>query len=309
MLARTMNPCDVMVLCAGLGTRLRPLTLERAKPAVPLLNRPLVGYAMDRAVSIGATGVTINTHWLPESMEEAARGEAQRLGLGLRVSHEPEVLGTGGGLWQARARGLVARDRPLVVLNGDVLFPLDLARVVRTHVETGALATMVLQPMPPGATYTPLEFDAEGRIARIGRYGTSIGGAPHLFSGVHVLSPEALDLLPDGVSGVVETVYAPLLARGSRVQAVVDETRWLDLGDPPGYLDAHLTVLEGRSLVDAAAHVDQAATLTRTTVGASARIGAGAELVDCVVWDGAEVPAGSSLRRTIVTPRVQVVVS
>lgn len=297
--------CEAMILCAGLGTRLRPLTLELPKPAVPLLNRPLVGYAMSLVRALGLQRVTINTHWLPDGMREAALQEAAREGLELRVSHEPAVLGTGGGLRQARELGLVARDRPLVVLNGDVLFDVDLRRVVRTHLDSGARATMVLRPMPAGGSYSPVEADADGRIRRIGRYGEPGHGPGHLFTGVHVLSPEALDLLPEGEVGVIETVYAPLLERGERVQAAFETGRWLDLGDPPGYLDAHLRLL-GEALVASGAHVGEGARIERSCVGEGAFVGEGAEVIDSVVWAGARVEAGERVERTVVTPKVRV---
>ncbi len=313
---------EAMILCAGLGTRLRPLTFERAKPAVPLLNRPLVGYSLALLRAQGLTHATINTHWLPESMREIAEAEATRLGMDLRVSHEPQILGTGGGLRQARDLGLIARDATLLILNGDVLFDVDLDRVVQAHQETHALATMVLRPMPQGATYSPVEADESGRIWRIGRFGEPGHGAASLFSGIHVLSAEALDLLPAGESGVIETVYAPLLARGARVQAVFEPGLWLDLGDPTGYLDAHLTLLDGQSSLGALerhgilsrsvsgispqAHIAASARVTRSSIGAGAMIGDGAVVTDSVVWEGADIGAKEEIVRTVVTPKVRV---
>lgn len=318
-----MDAFDAIILCAGLGTRLRPLTDRTAKPAVPLLGRPLVGYPLALLKAAGFARVCLNTHWQPEAMRRAAESEAAPLGLTLDVSHEPRILGTGGALGQARERGLVRRDRPLVVLNGDVLFDVDLERVLRAHLESGAAATMVLRRMPAGASYSPVEADAQGRIHRIGRYGTPGPGPGHLFTGVHVLSAAALDRLPPGESGVVETVYAPLLAEGARVQAVFEQGLWLDLGDPRGYLEAHLALLAGTSPLGALerlgiltrpvrgvspdAVVAADAIVARSSIGSGAVVGAGAHVEDSVVWPGSRVEAGEELRRTIVTPDVRVV--
>jgi mannose-1-phosphate guanylyltransferase len=318
-------PCDAIVLCAGLGTRLRPLTLERPKPAVPLLNRPLAGWTFALVRALGLTRVAINTHWLPDEMRAHAEAEARRCGLELLVSHEPEILGTGGGLRQARDRLGIGRDRPLLVLNGDVLFDVDLARVLATHRDTGARATMVLREMPAGAAYSPVEADAAGAIRRIARHGTPGHGPASLFTGVHVLSPEALEFLPAGACGVVETVYAPLLAAGDRISAAFEPGLWLDLGDPAGYLDAHLTLLDGDaplgvleaegllprgpSGLDPASDVDRTALVERSAIGAGAVVGPGARVIDSVVWPGARVGAGEVVRRTIVTPRVRVPVA
>ena len=311
---------DVMILCAGLGTRLRPLTLERPKPAVPLLNRPLIGYTLGLVQGLRPGRVIINTHWLPDVMAAVAAEECRPRGFELAVSPEPQILGTGGGLWQARERGLIDRNHALVVLNGDVICDVDLPALVATHFESRAAATMVLRTMPPGAGYTPIEADPSGRILRIGALGKSAGGEGFLFSGVHVLSPEALDLVPPGESSVIATAYAGLLARDSRVQAVFENGLWLDLGDPAGYLGAHLAFLRGkvpaRSLarlglpsspvaVSPDARVDPSARIDETVVGAGARIGAGARVRRSVLWPGASVSAGESLDGVIVTPRAR----
>lgn len=319
-------PCDAMILCAGLGTRLRPLTLERAKPAVPLLHRPLVGYALALLHRLGVERVVVNTHWRAETMVDAVHAEAERLGMGVRVSHEPEVLGTGGALRRARDLGLAGRGRPLLVINGDVLFDVDLAAVLETHVRSGAAATMVLRPLPEGSAYSSVESDDDGRIRRIAR----VGAPPDprrrrsLFTGVHVLSPETLALIPPGVQGVVETLYAGLLEIGAPVQSVSDASTWLDLGDPTGYLDANLSLLDGTLplprlaatgvLADAPAaihpeaRIGEDAVIVRSVVGANARIGAGARLRNCVVWDGARVDEGEELANTVVARDTRVAV-
>jgi mannose-1-phosphate guanylyltransferase len=311
-----MNGFDAMILCAGLGTRLRPLTERTAKPAVPLFGRPLVGYGLGLLKSSGFERVTINTHWQGEAMRRAAEGEAAKLGLSLGVSCESEILGTGGVFRRARDLGLVEHSNDLLVLNGDVLFDLDLSRVLETHRSSGAAATMVLRSMPAGGGYSPVEADREGRIHRIGRWGAPGEGEGRLFTGVHVLSPRALDLLPAGGSGVMESVYAKLLEQGERIQAVHEDGLWLDLGDPAGYLDAHLALMSRHeplgplsraavlstpaSGIDASAQIGPGAEVLRSAVGSGARVGAEARLVDCVVWPGATVAAGASLARTIV---------
>lgn len=319
-----MDAFDAIILCAGLGTRLRPLTEHTAKPAVPLLGRPLVGYGLELLRAAGFTRVCINTHWRAAEMRAAAEAEAQRLGLTLVFSHEPAILGTGGVFRQARELGLVRRDRPLVVLNGDVLFDLDLPALLGRHTASNAAATMVLRAMPGGGGYSPVEADETGRIHRIGRYGRPGAGPGRLFTGVHVLSPRALDLLPAGESGVVETVYAPLLDAGERVQAVIDEGLWLDLGDPRGYLEAHLTLLGGGlklgplarlgilpdtpATIAPDAVIEPGARVERSSIGAGAFVAAGAQVVDSVVWPGVRIGAAERLSRTIALSQERVVV-
>ncbi len=319
-----MPAADAIILCAGLGTRLKPLTELLPKPAVPLFGRPLVGYSMALLRAAGFGRACINTHWRPGEMEAAARDEARGVGLDLSVSYEPTILGTGGALRKVREDGLVRREAHLLVLNGDVLVDADLNELLRVHFSSGAWATMLLKPLPPGATYSPVELGDHGRIRRIGRFGEPKGGAPWMFTGVHVLSPEALSLLPPGASGVVEEVYAKLLDRAAPVHAAASPGLWLDLGDPKGYLEAHLLLLSATAElgalarcgalsapvagVSAGAAVDSAATVVRSAIGEGATVGARAQVEDCVVWPRARVEAGERLRRTIVTPRLRIAV-
>src|SRR4051794_31729693 len=145
-----------MILAAGLGTRLRPLTNHWPKPALPLLGQPLFRYNLAVLKRAGLTAVGINTHHLPEVMNATAQAEANRAGVALEVTHEKEIQGTGGGI-----RGLQTslRDDTFVVFNGDILFALDLPPILQAHRASGAAATMVLMPMPPGEKYAAVEMD------------------------------------------------------------------------------------------------------------------------------------------------------
>lgn len=311
-----------MILCAGLGTRLRPLTQELPKPAVPLVDRPLVAGSLALLAAAGTRRVVVNTHWLPEAMTAVARAEGARLGVQVEPSHEPVLLGTGGGLRQARDAGLVERDRPLLVLNGDVLFDADLPAILHAHEASRAAATLALLPMPAGATYQPVEADPDGRIRRIRTFGapSDPGRRRCLFSGVHVIDPSVLDCVPPGPQDIVETAWKALLETGGRVQGVFADGTWLDLGDAPGYLAANLAMLDGTlplprleragfrpgPAIDPAALLADGARVRRSVVAANARVGAGAEVVDSVLWPGAVVTPGEHVLRTVVTPRIRV---
>ena len=118
-----------MVLAAGLGLRMRPLTLLRAKPVLPVLNRPLLEWTMIRLARAGVTDAVVNLHHLPETVT-AVLGSGRRFGLRIRYSRESTILGTGGG---PRAVREVFGDEPLLLVNGDVLFDLDLRRLLTVH--------------------------------------------------------------------------------------------------------------------------------------------------------------------------------
>ncbi|MBS1153478.1 MAG: Mannose-phosphate guanylyltransferase [Myxococcaceae bacterium] len=238
-----------MVLCAGLGTRLRPLTLRWPKPAMPLLGQPLLRYALATLKRGGVTAVGINTHHLPEVMEATAQAECARAGLPLSVSREEgEIQGTGGGI-----RGLrdFLRDDTFVVLNGDVLFGCDLAGILAAHQASGADATMVLGPLPEGEKYNPVELDFSHRVRRIAGHGP--GGdrltAWH-FTGAHVMSPAVFDFMSaSGAEDINHHVYPRMLAKGLTIHGHrIDPFAhyWSDLGTPARYFAAHRDLLFGQ---------------------------------------------------------------
>lgn len=314
-----------MVLCAGLGTRLRPLTARLPKPAVPVCGLPLVRYQLALLAGAGVRRAAVNVHHLPEAMAAAAEASARALGLALAVSREPVIAGTGGALREAR--GLLGGAEAVVVVNGDVLFDLDLAAALVAHRASGALATMVLMRMPPGAGYAAVETDAGGAVRRIaGRFGPGGAGlAPWHFTGVHVLAPELLARVPAAPFelDVNRHVYPPLMAEGL-VRGHVVEGAWDDLGTPGRYLAANEDVLAGRFplgrfggaspfaghdpsghpgvWVGAGAQVAPGAALhAPALVGPGARVEAGATVGPAaVVGAGARVRAGARVAHAVV---------
>jgi mannose-1-phosphate guanylyltransferase len=319
-----MGDLAAMLLCAGLGTRLRPLTDLLPKPAVPLCGVPLAGWTLALLRAGGVRRAVVNTHHLPEEMAGAARAAAAALGLGLEISHEPKIAGTGGALREARR--LLQGSDPLLLVNGDVLFDLDLEAALSAHRASRALATMVLLPMPVGQSYASVEVDPGGAVRRIaGAYGP---GGPALwpwhFSGVHVLSPELLEHLPTEpfMADVNRHVYPPLMESG-RIRGHVSSGYWNDLGTPARYLEATCDVLSGRVplgrfagaeplsaacevapgvRVAAGAVIEPGARLLGPAyLGPGARVEAFAEVgPEAVIGAGAHVPAGAGVRRAVV---------
>jgi mannose-1-phosphate guanylyltransferase len=328
-----------MVLCAGLGTRLRPLTERLPKPAIPVGGLPLIRFALAQLKGAGVRRAVINVHHLPEVMERTARSAAAALGLELEVSREPIIAGTGGALREARA--FLEGAETIVLLNGDVLFDVDLAAALAAHRAGGALATMVLLPMPPGARYAAVEVDARGAVRRLGgRFGPGgVGLVPLHFSGLHLLSPALLERVPSTPTEVdVRDLYAGLMAGGLLRGHLVDGY-WNDLGAPDRYLAVHLDLLAGRVplgrfagadpfagcvdrgggvrtargvRIDPTARLTGPALLLEDTVveggarvgpgaviGAACRVAAGAVVSDAILWDGTALAPGERLERAI----------
>lgn len=313
----TLEGVPVMVLAAGLGTRLRPLTDELPKPAVPVGNVPLVRFTLDAVAGAGGTLAVVNAHHLPDRLE-AVLSEQCPPGLSVRVSRETELLGTGGGI--RRAGSMLLEDDPelVVVLNSDILFAPDIAGAIATHRRLGAMATMVLRPDPEARRFGAIEIDGAGRVRRMLGRPEAVDDGPlgvHMFTGVHVLSPRAFADLPlDGC--IIRHAYRRWVDGGAVVAGHVDETPWRDLGTLRAYLEANADMAAGRlrwsglpaptgtSLVDPGAAVAEGARLHESVVGRGARVAAGVELHRVVVWPGAEVR--TSLRDAIVTPRTVV---
>jgi NDP-sugar pyrophosphorylase family protein len=297
-----------MVLAAGLGTRMRPLTLLRAKPVLPVLNRPLLHWTLERLARAGVTEAVVNLHHLPGTVRRAV-GDGHAFGLRVRFAFEKRILGTGGG---PRAARRWLGDEPILLVNGDVLFDFDLARLIARHRRAAAAATLALLPNPDRRRYSAVLTDRDGRIRtfRGGPRSRSAG----LFAGVHVLDPGLLDRLPAGPSDVVRDLYVPLLAEGRRVQGVRVRGAWYDFGNLPSYIASQLSMLAsgfqgmGRRtvLVGAGARIARGARAIRSVVGAGVVLEEGSEIVDSVLWDGVRVGRGARLERSILATGARV---
>ncbi len=202
------------VLAAGLGTRLRPLTLTTPKPLLPVDGRPMLDLVVDRLRDAGHAHIVVNAFWLPEQIVAWARG---RPGVEV-VVESPRILGTGGGL--RNARHLLA-ERFLVV-NGDILTDVDLRALWAIE----APAVMALRPQA-APVHTPVML-RDGVVTGIaGVVGAADGD--HHFTGIHALAREVLDLVPPGEQCIIRTVYRSLVPRGE-VRGLVHPGAWTDIG-------------------------------------------------------------------------------
>jgi mannose-1-phosphate guanylyltransferase len=257
-----------MILCAGLGTRLRPLTERWPKPALPFLGQPLFRYHLAVLRAAGVTAVGINTHHLPDTMAAVARAECERLGLPLHVVHEPVIQGTGGGI--RGLRDFLAGD-DFIVFNGDILFPVDLRPVVAAHRGSGAAATMVLLPMPENEKYAAVELDAGRRVRRIAGHGPGGEGlSPWHFTGVHIMSPRVFDFMtPSGPEDINRDVYVRMMQAGLTLRGEEVRAYWSDLGTPSRYLATVRDVLTARVSLEGLG-ADSPFTAARAVGGAKA---------------------------------------
>lgn len=315
-----------MILAAGFGTRLGPITQRRPKPMLPICGAPLVRWAVGWLSHHGVRDIAINLHHLGEQIE-AELGDGSELGVRIRYSPEHGmILGTGGGLRQARPLIDDGDDGPIVVVNGKILVDLDLGQVLaahrRHHERDGGEATMVLRPDPEGRWGRPLRLDADDRLVElVGERSPSVRepvSGPLMFTGVHVVQPRFLDRIPAaGEQCVVRTAYRQAAAQG-RVFGVVSERYWWEHSTPERYLEGVFNVLDGRVQLPYAeqhlqgvhpeAIVDPGASVHAPVwIGAGARVGRGATVGPHVQLGArAVVEPGASLRRAVVWDGVTV---
>jgi NDP-sugar pyrophosphorylase family protein len=298
-----------MVLAAGLGTRLRPLTLLAAKPALPVLNRPLLHWTLEHLARQGIEEVLINTHHLPATVRRAA-GSGRAFGLTLRYAHEPRILGTGGGPRSVRA--FFGGECALLV-NGDVFFDFDLRRILARHRASGARATLVLKDHPRLDRYGAVMTGPGGWVRSLAGLPRPTPGRAALFTGIHVLDPALLERLPSGPSDSVRDLYAPMLAEGERLLGLRVRGAWYDFGSPSLYLASQMSLLSrgfGRSprgpLRHPTSRVHPRARLRRSVVGAGSVIDADAEVSGSVLWQRVKVGRGARVRSSILVDGVRV---
>jgi NDP-sugar pyrophosphorylase family protein len=290
---------QAFVLGAGLGTRLRPLTLHCPKPLIPVVNRPLIAWAFDHLIGAGVKRFVVNTHWRADVYAKAFPEPTYR-GCPISFRHEsPEVLETAGGL--KNAEDLLGGE-PFIVYNGDTLTTLPLDAALRVHRNAGNEVTLVLRSAG-GPLQVALD-ESTGRIADIGRRVASAHEPRFLFTGVYIVEPAFLARIPAATKISVIPLFCDMIRAGERLGGVViDDGDWFDLGSREKYLEVHaaLAAREPRGpWIDPAARVAHARISGASAVGAGARVGEGAILEDCVLWPGAEVAAGSRLSRCIV---------
>jgi NDP-sugar pyrophosphorylase family protein len=209
-----------MVLAAGLGTRLRPLTNDRPKALVELRGRTLLEITLARLKGFGITDVIVNVHHFADLMIDYLKAKAN-FGMHVEISREDVLLDTGGGL--KKAAWFLKGNEPFILHNVDVISTIDFGRMLDLHEENNALATLAVQDRK---TSRPLLFDDELRLR--GRAGGS-GGLG--FSGIHVISPRLLEMIEeDGIFSII-TSYVSLAARGEKILGFrADGYYWRDLG-------------------------------------------------------------------------------
>jgi NDP-sugar pyrophosphorylase family protein len=284
-----------MILSAGYGTRLWPLTEDRTKPAIPILGKPLVGYVAEYLARYGCRDILVNLHHRPESVRTAL-GDGKQFGVTLNYIEEPVILGTSGAL--DNARDLLGHET-FIAINGKIITDIDLNAALETHRNNGAFATLVLLPNVARERFSVVET-ADGLVQRFGGMpAPAIGspesdqGAPLMFTGIQILEPRIFDYIPRGIfSHSTTDVYPQAIANGERVAAHVANGKWYELSTIERYLEVSLIMLaESQQTVHA---------------GARCRIADDAEVNHSILWDDVTIEAGARVNRAVIADGVRI---
>jgi NDP-sugar pyrophosphorylase family protein len=290
----------ILVLTAGLGTRLRPLTTLCAKPALPVAGTPLIVRILRWLAASGARDVLLNLHHRPETVT-AAVGDGRDFDLFVRYSWEHPLLGSGGG--PRRAFELVDGD-DLLLVNGDTLTNVDLASIWSAHQASGALVTMALVPNPHPERYGGVLTDDGGAVTGFTRRGSGIASSH--FVGVQCVRREAFASARDGepCESVAGLYPALMRERPGSVRSWTSAASFDDIGTPATYLATSLALAaaEGGSTIEKGAIVEPGARVERSVLWPGATVAAGASVRDSIVAGGVTVPAGTRYNRAVLTP-------
>lgn len=324
---------QAIVLVGGEGTRLRPLTALIPKPALTLVDRPLLAYMIEWLAGHGVTEIVLACGFLPEVLREAL-GDGERAGARLRYVAEPQPRGTAGAIrFAADQLGDDLEDR-FLALNGDVLTDLDLTALLRAHESPpsavpfpeiagqrnsagrSARATIGLHPVEDSSAYGLVRSDEEGRVLEfLEKTGERAPGEVN--AGMYVLDRSVLDLIPPEENVSIERDVFPKLV-GDGLHGMRLDGYWMDIGTPERYLQASWDILEGRvetrvkptapgMLVGAGVRVAEGATVgPRAVLGPGCRIGARCEVRESVLLGACTVGEGARVTGSILSPGVEV---
>lgn len=299
-----------MILAAGYGTRLWPLTVDRTKPAIPFLGKPLVGYVAEYLAKFGFDDVVVNLHHRPDSVCKAL-GDGTAFGVKLNYVMEEKILGTSGALDNARH---LLRDDTFAVINGKIVTDIDLIAALKTHKESNAIATLVLLPNYKREKFTIVNVE-DGALVGFGGKPNQITKSdneddvmshktetkkmaidedvPLMFTGIQFLEQRIFDYVPRGVfSHSTTDVYPKAMQNGERIAVHIAEGNWYELSTIERYLEISLLMNEGKN--------------GGIIFGKRNDVSKDADVSDVILWDDVVIEKGAKVKRAILGDGVRI---
>jgi mannose-1-phosphate guanylyltransferase len=298
-----------VALVGGFGTRLRPLTRERPKQMLPVVDRPMLEWVVGHLGAHGVTEVVLSLGYRPDAFR-AAYPDGRCAGVDLHYAVEPEPLDTAGAIRFAARHADV--DGPFIVVNGDVMTDLDLDAFLAHHRDREAEATIHLIPVEDPSRYGVVPTDEDSRVEAFVEKPTA-AEAPSRWinAGTYVLEPSVIGRIPADRPVSVERETFPAMVDDGSLFAFESEVYWVDAGTPASYLDANLDLIRGRreeqpAAVAVDADIAADAVLEDAVVMEGARVGPGASVTESVVLPGAVVGPGARIDRSLIGWSAQV---
>lgn len=298
-----------MILAAGFGTRLLPLTKSLPKPCFPVLNKPIIVHIIESLQAVGVTEIVINLHHLGDEIKKCVTA-AKINGVKIHYSFEKEILGTAGGIKKAED---ILTDT-FILHNGDIFTDIDFNDAVSFHRKKNSHATMIVKD---GAHPSFIGLSDDGRIARF-PYGalkdsTNFARKTY-FTGIHILEPVVFDYIPpDTFYGINASVYPDIIADGYNALGYVTDATWLDIGTPRDFLDINFKMLDkmgqakssniaGPSLIGKGVTIEDGAIIgTYAIIGDGCVIRSGATVTRSVILSGTVIEGSSIINNAIVS--------
>jgi mannose-1-phosphate guanylyltransferase len=282
-----------MILAAGFGTRLRPLTEVKPKALMPVANKPILARNIEYLISHGITEIIVNAHHHSQQIVEYLQ-DGSSFGLNIEVKVEPEILGTGGGIKNAED---FWDKNPFFVINSDILTDINLAAVYRVHEASEALVTLVLHDCEP---YNQIQVDDRWNITHIAKTNTP---GRFAFTGIHVIHPEVLSHIPQGVFSDIIECYRRLIGLGKSIRAcLVQDHYWREIGSLQSYFEANRELAGNSFVIGPDCAVDSSVKLMDWgVIGENSILGEGAKVQRSVLWEGVTVEEAIQVVDAVVT--------
>lgn len=303
-----------MILAAGTGTRVLPLTRLRPKSLFPIYTTPLLGLTINQLKKAGAKDIVINTHHLNQKID-AYLQETTPSGVTITLKYEPHLLGTAGAIKNVED---FWDDRPFIVINGDIIHTIDLNTAYQNHIKSENLATLILHHYP---RYNQVEIDQEGTIVSIREKRmrkTVTATYRSAFTGIHIISPQLLkEITPDRYVDII-SIYLKLIARGMKVCGFqVENHYWLDVGTPEDYHHIHRDIYQKKVRLggdaDGLACREETSSVGKGTIldgyvcmGRNTTVGKNCTIKNSILWDEVEIKDNLTLEDCIIGDKVKV---
>jgi NDP-sugar pyrophosphorylase family protein len=329
-----------VIIAGGLGTRLRPLTLRRPKPLIPVANRPFLEYQVAQLRAAGAHEIVFATNYMADRIEHHF-GDGSRFGVRMLYALEKEPLGTAGAIRNA-VEGLSAAR--CIVFNGDILTDFDISAILNIHEERHAQVTLTLHPVKRPHPYGVIQLGNNQRVLafvepseeqkRAADKGEPMEGEDFINAGIYILEPETLARIPLRPCSIEREFYPQILSEGMPVYGQPSEGFWLDIGRPAQYQTATRALLSGRvqtalappgarrpegwwihgeaeiapdAVIEPGCYIGNGAQIESkahisgyTVIGAQSVVGAGTHLHGCILGEAVQIGAGCSLEDMII---------